>query len=109
MFCTYKQYSDRIQGVHFPSHLLLDFFIFLSFWMVLPPMSCFRLLILRKAIIGSTEKVFSLKPYWSLRWISDFELFILYWEVCGYMSLSVVTLALSVLFLVLANLYYLEV
>ena len=62
VFCTCKQHSDSIpdlKGVHFPSYLLLDFFIFLSFWMVLPPISFFRLLFLRTVIIGSTEKVSS--------------------------------------------------
>ena len=37
----------------------LIFFIFLSFRMIFPPMYCLRLLLLRKAIIGSTEKVLS--------------------------------------------------
>ena len=111
VFCICKRHSDYIsdlKGVHFLSYLLLDFFMFLSFWIVLPPMSCFRHFFSCKAITGATEKVF-LKPYWLLRWTSDFELFLLYWEVCGYMSQSVVTLGLSVLFLVLANLSCLEV
>ena len=43
----------------FPHIYCLIFFIFLSFWMVLPPMSCFWHLVLQKAIIGSTEKFFS--------------------------------------------------
>ena len=76
--------------------------------MVFPLMYCFRLLFLRKAKIGSTEK-FCLKPYYHLKWAIDFELFILYWKVFGYMSVSVVTLGFSVLFLVLANLFHLEV
>ena len=62
VLCICKQLIDRIsdlQGVQFSSYLLLDFFIFLSFWMVFPPVTCFRLLFLRKAIIGLTEKVFS--------------------------------------------------
>ena len=60
--CTCKQHSDRIpdlQSLHFPFYLLLYFFMFLSFWMTFPPISCFWLLFLRKAMIGSTEKVFS--------------------------------------------------
>ena len=62
VFCTCKQDSDCIPDlkvVRFPSYLLFDFFMFLSFWMVLPPMSCSRLLFLKKAIIVSTENVFS--------------------------------------------------
>ena len=62
VFCNCKQHSGRtsdLQGVHFPLYLLLDFFIFLLFGIVYPPMSCFRLLFWREAIIGSTEKVFS--------------------------------------------------
>ena len=68
--------------------------------MVFPPMSCFRLLFLRKALIGSTEKVFS-------KTLIVFKMD--QWEAFGYMSLSVVTLGLSMLFLVLENLSYLEV
>ena len=68
--------------------------------MVFPPMSCFRLLFLRKALIGSTEKVFS-------KTLIVFKMD--QWEAFGYMSLSVVTFGLSTLFLVLENLSYLEV
>ena len=48
-----------LQGVHFRLYLLLDFFMFLSFWVVFPSITCFRLLFLRKVIIVSIEKVFS--------------------------------------------------
>ena len=54
-------------------------------------------------------KKFFLESYLSVRWTSDFELFLLYWEVCSDMSLSVVTLGFSVLFLVLELLSYQEV
>ena len=62
VFCTCKQHKDRIldlQGEHFPLYLLFGFLILLSFWMVFRPTRVFRLLLLRKAIIGSIEKVFS--------------------------------------------------
>ena len=63
MFCTCKQHKDRIldlQRVYFRSYFLFGLFIFLSFWMVFPPMSCFSLLLLWKAIIGSIEKNWAL-------------------------------------------------
>ena len=41
--------------------------------MVFPPVSCFRLLFLQKAIIGSIEKVFSRALF-----AFNFELFVLY-------------------------------
>ena len=90
----------QIYKVYLSLHICcLIFLIFLSFWMLFPPMSCFSLLFLWKAIIGSSEKVFSQALLVFRRWTSDFQLFVLYWEVCDYMSLSGVTLGVSVLFL----------
>ena len=100
VFCTCEQHDEDIpelQWVNFLQILLFDFFIFLSFWMAFPPGSYFRLLFLQKAIIGSFEKAFS----WAIfifkmdQW---FELFFLYWEMWGYMSLSVVTPGISQFF-----------
>ena len=66
-------------------------------------MSCFRLLNLQKAIIGSTEKVFTRAIlYLSLKWTRAINLFVLYWGGCSYMSPSLATPNLSVLLLVLA-------
>ena len=59
----------------------------------------------QKAVIGSVENVFS-RALFVCKMDHDFELFIMYWEVFGYMSLSVIRLALSILFLVSAILFY---
>ena len=67
--------------------------------MVIPPMSCFRLLILLKAIIGTTEKVFS-KALLVFKMAQWFRTVGFYWEVRGSMSLQKVTLELSLLFVV---------
>ena len=45
-------------------------------------------------------KKFYLDPYLSLRWSNDFELFVLYWKWCSYISLSVVILGSSEVFFV---------
>ena len=111
LFCTCKQHSyciPELQGIHFLSYLLFYYFIFLSFQTVFPPMTCLKILFFKKNNMLELKK-FSLEPYFSLRWTSVFELFVLSWEVCGYMLLSVVILGISVLFFVLSILIFLDV
>ena len=52
---------------------------------------------------------FSLDPYLSLRWTSDFEILYLVWEVYSYKSLLMVAPRVSVLFLVLSIIFYPEI
>ena len=105
VFCTCKQHSDHIpdlQGVHFPSYLLPNFFILL-FRMVFPPMSCFRLLFLWKAITVSTGKVLS-KALLVSKMDQWFRIICFLLEsVQLYVTLSGITWAFCVV-LVLANL-----
>ena len=112
MFCTCKQHSDLIpdlQGVLFPSYLLLDFFYICIVLDGTSSNKLFQVFDFAESNNWFNWKKFFLKPYWSSRSTSDFEVFVLYWEVYIYMSLSVVALTLSVLLLVLANFLYLQV
>ena len=57
--CWQQRQRAALHGTHFPVWWL--FLVFISFsllWMVLVPMSCFRLVSLLKAILGSVLKVF---------------------------------------------------
>ena len=57
--CWQQRQRVALHGTHFPVWWI--FLVFISFsllWMVLEPMSCFRLVLFLKAIMGSVLKVF---------------------------------------------------
>ena len=104
VFCTCKQHSDRIPD--FKVYVFLHIYCFIFYILIVfnatSSNELFQTFFFWKAIIGSTEILVC-------KMTSDFKSFVLYFEVCDYTSLSVITIGLSVLFLVIANLFYLEV